>query len=502
MAIALFPLLEGETIGSNLARYGEFFGLETTLPLRRRIFGYKCRPDTRLPGGLRHVAEEARDYWGVSIEEVVKNHTEFYYATATLGEAQKERMRSDMLEQPAGRCFRPRVCGWTGERATRLRYCDACVQEWKEGGVPAHWLVDHQLPGVYFCCRHSHMLRMVNAGDCAGLTDSTLTATRMDTGAFVLQKSLGEERNAIESIAILSARCRAGEDRLPSAETYRELLRGAQMLWPSGVVDERVFIAAMLGYLGREYCQEAGLTAPKMKNWCRSVAKETATYGYSHPLMFIVAESLLRSRCEAPRSFLPRVRVAEGRGCESGGDQEFLSDALANGIACTGILHRRGDVWKLSHEDGAERLVACSCGVSYLVPDDLARGRTRLMVKAYGERYRNIIFAGGSDGNGSVAWSWNDIVRVERFKRWARRAGFFKERKLKAEEIERLRSQWRALVERAPLAKRITSAYQTDPVLYRTLRRHDREWISAFNLLNRTCPPGVVKSLRNSGNPD
>lgn len=496
MAIALFPLLEGETIASNLARYGEFFGLETTLPLRRRIFGYKCRPDTRLPSGLRHVVDEARDYWGVSIEEVIKNHTEFHYATATLGDAQKEEMRSNMLDPPDGRCFRRRVCGWTGERATRLRYCDACVQNWKDGGVPAHWLVDHQLPGVYFCCRHSLLLRMVNSGDPEGLTDSTLMATRKDSDDFVLQKSSAEERDAIESIAILSARCRAADDRLPSAGTYRELLRDAQMLWPNGAVEERAFIAAMLGYLGREYCQVAGLTAQKVKNWCSSVAEEKETCAYSHPLMFIVAESLLRSRCEAPGSFLPGERVAGGADAGSVEDLECLSDGIAGGIVCTGILHRESDVWKMNHEDGAGRLVACSCGVSYLVSDDRAHGRTPLTVKTYGERYRNLIRAGGSDGNGSEAWSWNNHAHAERFKRWARRSGFFKERKLPTEEVEQLRSQWQALVEQAQPGKRITSACRADPVLYRTLRRYDREWIAAFNLLNRTRfvrSPGVVK---------
>jgi len=121
MAIALLPLLDGETIGSNLGRYGDFIGLDTTLALRRCLFGYACKPDTRLPSGLDHVAEEARDYWNVDADAIINDHTEFQYATVTLPEIQRQAMRSDMREQPAGRCLRRSACGWSGELVAGFR---------------------------------------------------------------------------------------------------------------------------------------------------------------------------------------------------------------------------------------------------------------------------------------------------------------------------------------------------------------------------------------------
>ena len=136
MAIALFPLLDGETIGSNIGRYGEFIKAETTLPLRRRLFGYACKPDTKLPSGLNHLAEQARDYWNLDATAIIKGNTEFYYVTATVSAKQRESMLSDMLEHPVARCFRRSASGWIGERVIKFRYCEDCLREWQANGMP------------------------------------------------------------------------------------------------------------------------------------------------------------------------------------------------------------------------------------------------------------------------------------------------------------------------------------------------------------------------------
>lgn len=81
MAVALFPLCEGETLGSNFGRYAEFLGLKSTARLRVHLFGYVGKPSAKLPSSISRLAEQARDYWNVSGEYIVKNHTEFWYAT-------------------------------------------------------------------------------------------------------------------------------------------------------------------------------------------------------------------------------------------------------------------------------------------------------------------------------------------------------------------------------------------------------------------------------------
>ncbi|SOF00953.1 TniQ protein [Burkholderia sp. OK233] len=487
MAIALFPLLDGETIGSNLGRYGEFMGLETTLPLRRRLFGYGCRPDTRLPSGLRYLSEQARDYWDLDIDAIVKNHTEFFYATLTIDGMQREVMRLKMLDQPSGRCLRRRVAGWTGERVTRFRYCDDCLLEWREKGVPAHWLVDHQLPGAYFCCRHSRLLRMTDAGGPDNLTDPTVNALKGRSDEFVLQRMSVSERNAIEEIAKRSARYRAASDSLLSTLSYREFLREERIVWRNGRIDERAFIAIVLGHFGKEYCQIAGLTWQKMTTWIRNIVAAEESKQHSHPLMFIAAESLLHSRCGLPGSFLPALRSVEGvQGSGPSAKSTVAANEILNELVCTGILHRKSDAWDVCSSERRGWIVACSCGVSYLAPNAPVGGRPQLIAKTYGERYQSLISGGEAIGVGAEAASRPVSSDYERFIRWAHCAGFNRERRLPAEDIQRLRARWRSLVERAQPRKRITSAYGADSVLYRTLRQCDREWLTAFNLANRT----------------
>ncbi|WP_321813121.1 MULTISPECIES: TnsD family Tn7-like transposition protein [unclassified Paraburkholderia] len=486
MAVALFPLLDGETIGSNLGRYGEFIGLETTLPLRRRLFGYGCRPDTRLPSGLRHLAEQARDYWKVDMEAIINNHTEFSYATLTIDAAQREVMRSNMLDQPSGRCLRRSVCGWTGERITKFRYCEACLSEWRANGVPAHWQVDQQLPGVYFCNRHACVLKMTNPLVLESFTDPTLTAVKRDDDKLVLEEMSTAERNAIEDVAKRSAECRAARESLPSAKTYREFLRDARIVWPNGRIDERAFIAAVLGYLGNEYCQIAGVSWQKMTSWLRNIAKEEENNEHSHPLMFIAAESLLRYRCESPGYYLPADKVfAVGRSFELRESSNSIDDEILKEFACRGILHRKNDNWKAFSGEGPAWLVTCSCGVSYQALKASSDGRAQLTVRAYGDRYHRLILAGKSGGVVTEASSREVNLNHTKFTRWARCAGFYKERNSATKEIPRLRVRWQSLIEHAQPGKRITSAYQLDPPLYRTLRRYDREWFVAFNLENR-----------------
>ncbi|WP_429353522.1 TniQ family protein [Paraburkholderia sp. 32] len=489
MAIALFPLLDGETIGSNLGRYGDFIGLGTTLSLRRRLFGYACKPDTRLPSGLAHLAEETMDYWGLDAKAIISDHTEFHYATLTVPETKRESMRSDMLGQPAGRCSRRSVCGWSGERVTRFRYCEDCLLEWKANGIPAHWMVDHQLPGAYVCCTHSRMLKMTNPGLSESFTDLTVSALKGRADEEVLTRLSFSERSAIEDVAKRSARYRMANDGLPSASTYCELLRDAGFVWPDGRTDSRAFIASALGHFGHEYCRLTGLDWQKMTVWVRNIADQGRGRDASHPFMFIAAESLLNRHFALPGSFVPATRnTVIAHGAES---LDSCGDAVGKTVgelSCVGILHRKSDTWKECSREGAGWKLACSCGVSYRASEVSSSEKAQLTVEAYGARYQSLISMRFADSVSARTPSQGPHTANARFLRWARYAGFSKDRVLSKEAIQRMRDRWCSLVKSAQPDKRITSAHRIDSNLYRTLCRYDRDWFVAFNLANRTRP--------------
>ncbi|REG49103.1 TniQ protein [Paraburkholderia sp. BL6669N2] len=308
MAIALLPMCEGETIGSNLGRYADFVGLHTTLRLRRRLFGHACRPYTKLPSGILHLAEETCDYWGLQAEKIILEHTEFNYATLTLPEAQKLTLFSNMLSQPAGRCFRRSACGWVGERASRFRYCEHCLSEWRRKRVCPYRILCHQLPGVYLCYLHSNILKGVKKQFSEDITDQTLTALRSKDDEQILITTSIEHKDAIEDVAKRSARYLRGVDRLPSLTSFRDLLREAGLVRSSGETDHRGLIESMLTHFGAEYCWLAGLTGQKMNAWSRNIADVRSTCEPSHAFMFIAAESVLYRRSASPGSFVPSIR--------------------------------------------------------------------------------------------------------------------------------------------------------------------------------------------------
>ncbi|MFP3588537.1 TnsD family Tn7-like transposition protein [Paraburkholderia sp. SIMBA_055] len=486
MAVALFPLLDGETIGSNLARYCEFIGAESTLPLRRRLFGYPCKPDTRLPSGLNYLAEQTRDYWNLEPAEIIRRNTEFYYATATVPVKQRESMFASMLEMPGTRCLRRSASGWTGERASKFRYCEDCLLEWPAMGILAHWMVDHQLPGVYVCPAHSSVMKVAKRGLAQNWTDATVAALKSSDDEAVFELASSSELAAIADMATLSAQYRQTGRSLPSMATYCELLEAAGFVWPTGGVDIRLFIASMINHFGREYCKLAGLSLKRLSIWLRTISKEGTTKQPAHPFIFVAAESFLNNLCASPGSFIPQCRKWDAPKKEN--SKNNISDNLyliLNKIRCKGYIHRASDTWQECIEnEGGWRLV-CSCGLAYTGYADLQSVEMLDAVKSYGERHRNLVSNRFADNFIVDRASRVPTVNAQLL-RWARFCGFSRSNDLPAELIEGLRDRWCSVVKNARPDRRITSSYQIDSKLYRTLYRCDRDWLAEFNNRNRT----------------
>lgn len=486
MAAALFPLLDGETISSNIARYAESIGIDDTSQLRRRLFGYACKPDTRLPSGMSHLAEETRDYWCLSAADIIKNNTEFYYATATVPVKHRESMLSNMLKQPAGRCLQRSASGWIGERVTKFRYCDDCRVEWRKKKTSACWMVDHQLPGVYICSGHSSLLTIVSGSSLRYPADLTVMALKGRDDKAALARVSSTERVAIRDVSINSSKYRMAKGSLPSATTYRELLRLGGFLWSTGGVDACAFATSIFRDFGSEYCQSVGLSLQRITAWLRNIAYERKDEAFSHPFMSILAESLLTRRCMAPGSFTPAIHCEDVfSGGILAGSLDIQSSKEIMALSCHGMLHRNKDGWIGYSNDGSGYKLLCSCGVAYKASETSRNGEVDLSVRAYGERYQGLIAMRFADNFSDVHSSRGFHAVNPQFLRWARHSGFFRSKTLAADAIQNLRDQWQAVVRRAPADKRITWSYRANPKLYRTLYRYDKSWITEFNRKNR-----------------
>jgi hypothetical protein len=487
MAIALLPHLDGETLGSNFGRYAEFIGVESTLAIRRRLFGYPCKPDTRLPSGMNHLAEQTRDYWNLDAEQIIKRGTEFYYATATMSVTQRELMFSDLLKQPGSRTLRRSVGGWGAERVEKFRYCEDCLAQWRESGMPAHWMVDHQLPGVYVCPEHLGILKVAKRGIPQNFTDSTVTTLKGVDDEGVLTRASSSELAAFADVAKLSVQCRIASDSVPPIATYRELLRTAGYAWLTGGMDLRAFTASMVEHFGQEYCQCSGLSLKRLATWLKNIEGDAPGGDSSHPFVFISVMSLLNARCASPGAFAPAARNDAPEIAKV--PTESVSDSFRSreGLQCKGFLHRASDVWQqgVSGCDGAS--MVCSCGVTYRTSEVGRVVEAGVRVVTYGERYRELVSTRFADNINAGRTTQFPTVNPE-LPRWLRSNGFFRPRGLPAEAIQELRNRWSAVVMSARPEKRIAESYKIDSKTYRELYKCDREWIHEFNRNSRTCP--------------
>ncbi|WP_176081841.1 TnsD family Tn7-like transposition protein [Paraburkholderia tropica] len=485
MAIALFPHLDGETLGSNFGRYGEFIGAESTLAIRRRLFGYPCKPDTRLPSGMNHLAEQTRDYWNLDAEQIIKRGTEFYYATATMSVTRRESMLSDLLKQPGSRTLRRSVGGWGAERVAKFRYCEDCLAQWRESGMPAHWMVDHQLPGVYVCPVHARMLKVAKRGIPQNLTDSTVTALKDVNDEDILARVSRSEMVAFSDVAKLSAHCRIASGSVPSLATYRELLRTAGYAWLTGGVDIRALTASMVEHFGNEYCQSSGLSLKRLATWLKNIEGDAPDGESSHPFVFISVMSMLNARCVSPGTFAPAVRIDAAEIAKvPTEDIRGGSRPGRVGLQCKGFLHRANDVWQLSLSSCNPGELVCSCGVTYRTSEVGRDVDVGMRVVTYGERYRDLVSKRFAD-NINVGCTTQFPSVNPGLPRWLRSCGFFRPSGLSAEAIQELRDRWSSVVKSARLDRRITSSYKIDSQLYRELYKCDREWIKEFNRNSR-----------------
>ena len=481
MAIALFPLLDGETIGSNLGRYGEFMGLETTVPLRRRLFGYACRPDTRLPSGLTYLAEQTRDYWNLRPEDIVNFHTEFRYATMMASQEIRRKLLEILLAPRVRHETRIRPRSPEGERISSLRYCEECLKECVDNHQTPYWKIDHQLPGVYCCATHGCILKSVRRRSSERYVDQAVMRLIQASDDKILREVSPAEKLAIEDIARRSAQQRAEGGLGKSAKEYRELFREVGF-WRAGYqLRRKPVISAWFDYFGREYSYITKTNANRILHWIELVATGSWGCDCPHPFMSIAVTSLLEHLAELPGSHFPWPGCSDSK--FSGGKETFAPDAGA--YSCRGALHRSADSLEfVPMKKGGWKLV-CTCGVSYRLLKTIQGDGAQLSPMSYGDRYRKRFLA--LIARGETVWAAGRELRVDcpTAYRWADREAVSNGDSLPVAEIGRLRAIWCQLIKNVPSRRRITSAAEADPTTYRTLLKYDRKWLRAFNQRHR-----------------
>ncbi|MEX3859076.1 TniQ family protein [Paraburkholderia sp. BR10923] len=494
MAIALFPPNEGETLESSIGRYAEYMGLSSTVVLRRLLFGYACSPGTRLPSAMSYFAEQTGAYWGMDGEAIIRRHTEFQYVTMMASNFLTDSLLLKLLAPPdSGKEVMKYNGGLSREVVRKLRYCEECLSEWRSKNITPFWKIDHQLSGVYCCSLHSSILKATGQQFSKNSLDPTVSSLRRNSDEAVLKQVSSLERDAIVDVATRSAQQRMTGHSCRQAKTYRELLIRLGFLRPDGTITKAALIRNWLRYFGPEFCHLTGMDAQKITTWSHNISGCASASQFPHPFMFVAADSFLDYCCKSPGSLVPAIH-ADGKGQEAHSRQgEHIIPSNSELPECTGVLHRSGDGYKFAgglRRSGGWKVV-CSCGISYRAKDEPQRGLMRLTPFAYGPRYMRRFCTLLARGDTYISSGRKLNIPKSTALGWARKEGYVRRvETMPLAEVGKLRSTWRRLVERAPSESRITSACQSNPGVYRTLRQRDRAWLLTFNRKHRSWRSG------------
>ncbi|MGF6572379.1 hypothetical protein ABH945_004500 [Paraburkholderia sp. GAS333] len=342
MAVALLPLMDGENLPSNFGRYAEYMGIKSTETLRAQLFGYFYNAGTRLPSAIDYLAEQTRDYWSLTGNEIVFQHTEFRYATMVSSEPTRKKLLERMLGKPLGENGSLRILRFDGERVKNLRYCPECLSEWKARQRPIYWKMDHQLIGAYVCSEHFCVLRSVEFGHVDTHGDvPVMTLVKASDGPIVRDVD-SSNKVAIEEVTKRSARQRREGGAYRPVGSYRDLLRDAGFARSASLVRHSEVISAWSDFFGKEYCNLTGMSAARISSWLGRLTG-WESYETPHPFMFIAAECFLEHLISSPGSYLPVALLKLQEGV-----------ALAEGVKCEGALHRNSDV--LNFAGGAKKI--------------------------------------------------------------------------------------------------------------------------------------------------
>ncbi|SAL80029.1 TnsD family Tn7-like transposition protein [Caballeronia telluris] len=487
MAVALLPLMDNETIGSNLGRYAKMMGLRSTIHLRKRLFGYGCLPGTRLPSAISYLASQASDYWSKTAEELINEHTEFLYTTRMASTSARENLLERMLAHPLNHDASWRNLYPIHAISTRLRYCSECLAALRGHRTPLYWKVNHQLGGVFVCLEHFCILKSVAYHYDDKNDDFPVEELISESDETVLKENSSSKMTILADIAKRSVGQKLSGFSSNSTVKYIEMFREAGFARTADLLKRDALIESWLNFFGNEFCHVLGMTPKSISSWIFKLSGPADVWRFPNPLMFIAAETFLEWRNSMPGSFVPSMK---GNAIVHPKGPRAVTPSL-DGLSCEGALHRATDELQFAgmlRRSGGFKLV-CTCGISYRVRGADSRETEKLTPFLYASRYRmrfRRLIAKGV--------SYQSARRELRLTRstalkWVRLELQVSEEKVPRREIERLRAEWRLLVSGISSEGRITAAASSNPAVYRALLRSDRDWLLTFNRRHRSWRP-------------
>lgn len=155
---AIYP---DELLYSVLARYHRHTGARSDAQTMEALFGRRTVvANIDLPGALNCLAERIPPGRALPVDRILDGLTLLPYYVAFQSSEMQAIVRAHMCQgQVDGLHLKLGLAAFRAGRVTRLRFCDACLEEMHERYGEGYWRRAHQLPGVLICASHGIALQ-------------------------------------------------------------------------------------------------------------------------------------------------------------------------------------------------------------------------------------------------------------------------------------------------------------------------------------------------------
>ncbi|WP_232353994.1 TnsD family transposase [[Bacillus] enclensis] len=154
-----------ELLYSFISRYHTYsVNTSTTYTTKELFEGRRMLATPDLPINLNSIYNSISVFSELGIDELIGNHTFYYYYANFLEHEQREFVRNTMCtgEIKGAIHMKAGVMPSGIKEKEHFYYCKECVSEDIEKVGETYWHLSHQLPGVFICTKHKSFLRESN----------------------------------------------------------------------------------------------------------------------------------------------------------------------------------------------------------------------------------------------------------------------------------------------------------------------------------------------------
>ncbi|MBT2644328.1 TnsD family transposase [Bacillus sp. ISL-41] len=471
-------LYPNELFYSFVARYHEYSLNQSPKYTSQELFGHAIQlavPD--LPINLSVVSKQLNTFMRVGVNDLIQNHTFFYFYTNFITADKKGTVRDAMTS----RNHKGAVHMITGVMASGIKekpffyFCFECHKEDLKVNGETYWHLPHQLPGVFVCPKHDTVLYESNVRFRSVSRNMFIPATNASYIRPCIQineqKSWTIYSTLAKQCTLLSSK-EFNVDLQRLQEIYKILLRNKGYLSSSGYVNQKLLAEQFISYYGKEVLKACQSTVHYEESSCWLKALTRKHRKAFHPIRHVLFIHFLGESLESIHLVTCHKDNPFGNGpyfCLNKAAEHYGKPVITDVAICSRTKQKIGTF-------------KCECGFHYTKREmDQGEGKELSIsrVKQFGDLWINTVKDMIHQGKMSYRAVANILeVDTGTVIKYAKH-NLIKDKKTKDNGIIAKKKEWMALVlQNEGLS--VTQLRNINKSLYMFLYRNDKQWLKEY----------------------